>query len=137
MAVKIIVDREREIQEFVDRMRALMSGPKHRDEVPAARQLSNLDPETVLTAVAHYYGVAPESFQQRRSGAPSRDVAAWLIRHLTTSTLRELAGPFGLNHPDSVRNLIRRVDRMLAKSRTVRKDIAAIRQRLLKTENRV
>ena len=40
----------------------------------------------------------------------SRDLAAWLARELTPVTLRELSAAFGLTHPDSVRNLIRRAD---------------------------
>jgi hypothetical protein len=123
-------------QNFVDRVRSLMSGPKHRDEVPAARRLAELDPKTVLAAVAAYYGMAPEQFQQRGSGALSRDVAAWLARRLTPATLRELAPTFGVNHPDSVHNLVRRVERALAGSGTVRKDIESIRRRLLETGNR-
>jgi len=42
-------------------------------------------------------------------------VAAWLARRLTVATLRELTEPFGLSHPDSVRNLLNRADRMAAK----------------------
>ena len=40
---------------------------------------------------------------------------------------------FGLGHPDSVRNLTRRVDRALPGSSKLRQDIAAIRQKLLGT----
>jgi hypothetical protein len=43
----------------------------------------------------------------------SRDLAAWLARELTPVTLREPSAAFGLTHPDSVRNLIRRADRAL------------------------
>ncbi|MGD0040937.1 MAG: hypothetical protein ABSE84_11065, partial [Isosphaeraceae bacterium] len=48
-------------------------------------------------------------------------------------TLRELSAAFGLTHPDSVRNLIRRADRALLGSRPLRHEIEAIRHRLLKT----
>jgi hypothetical protein len=63
-------------------------------------------------------------------------VAAWVLRHDTSRTLRQLAPVFGLNHSDSTRNLIRRVDRALVRSPELRRDIDSIRQALLKTENR-
>jgi chromosomal replication initiation ATPase DnaA len=66
-----------------------------------------------------------------------RDVAAWLARRLTTATLRELAGAFGLSHPDSVSNLTRRAERAIGQSPTLRQDIEAIQKRISKTENRV
>jgi hypothetical protein len=47
---------------------------------------------------------------------------------------RELSSAFGLTHPDSVRNLIRRIDCALVNSRPLRAEIEAIRQRVLKTE---
>jgi chromosomal replication initiation ATPase DnaA len=84
--------------------------------------------------VAAHYGVDSRTFRERRGESLSRDVAAWLSRQLTTSTLRELASVFGLGHPDSVRNLTRRVDRALCDSRKLRRDIAAIREELLKFE---
>lgn len=124
-------------QEFVERMRERLRRPRHEDEVPAARRLACVDPKEVLSAVCRYYGISGEDLRRRRSGHLGRDVAAWLARRLTTATLRELSEPLGLSHPDSVRNLTRRVDRMLKRSPQFRKDIEAIRERLLKTENRV
>ena len=121
---------------FVKRLRAGMTMPRHPDAVPAARRLACYDYRAVLGAVAEYYGIAEDRFLRQRSGAVSRDLAAWLARELTPVTLRELSAAFGLTHPDSVRNLIRRVDRALVGSRPLRDEIEAIRQRLLKTENR-
>jgi chromosomal replication initiation ATPase DnaA len=84
--------------------------------------------------VAAHYGVDSQTFRKRRGGSITRDVAAWLSRQLTTCTLRELAFVFGLGHPDSVRNLTRRVDRALSDSSKLRRDIAAICEELLKVE---
>jgi hypothetical protein len=124
-------------QEFVERMRDRMNRPKHQDEVPAARRLAGLDAATVIAAVARYYGVSVESYRRRRSRDPSRDLAAWLARAMTTATLRELMEPFGLSHPDSVSNLVRRAARALARSKRLASDVNAIKSRLTKTENRV
>ena len=119
-------------------MRSLVSEPRNRDEIPAARRLAGLDAATVLTAVARYYGVGQDGFQVRRSGQWDRDVAAWLARRRSSATLRELAPAFGLSHPDSVNNLVRRVDRALAESSTLRRDIEMIEPifGFPKTENR-
>ena len=122
---------------FVQRMRDQMKQPAHEDQVPAGRQLRNVDPQRVLDAVAAHYGVSVETFRQPRSANPPRDVAAWLTRRLTTATLRELSATFGLNHPDSVNNLVRRVDRQLVASRELRGIIEAIQETLTKTGNRV
>ena len=111
-----------------------MTSPRHPDAFTAARRLACYDYRAVLEAVAKHYGIAEDRFLRQRSGAVSRDLAAWLARELTPVTRRELSAAFGLTHPDSVRNLIRRVDRALVGSRPLRDEIAAIRQRLLKTE---
>ena len=78
-----------------------------------------------------------ESYRERRSTAAGRYLAAYLAHRRTTATLRELAEPFGLCHPDSVRNLIRRAERALAESPKLNQTAAAIDEEIAKTENRV
>ena len=107
-----------------------LSEPRNQDEVPAARQLASLDAAIVLAEVARYYGVDQDCFQVRRSGLLGRDLAAWLVRHHSSATLRELAPIFGLNHPDSVNHLVRRVDLALARSSELRENIG-MTQRIL------
>jgi len=51
-------------------------------------------------------------------------------------TLRELSAAFGLTHLVSVGSLISRADRTLLGSQSLRDEIEAIRQWLLKTEMR-
>ena len=75
---------------FIEWMRSLLSEPRNQDEVPAARQLASLDAAIVLAEVARYYGVDQDCFQVRRSGLLGRDLAAWLVRHHSSATLREL-----------------------------------------------
>jgi putative transposase len=125
-------------EKFRQQIRMLVSEPRYADEVPVVHRLTGLEPATVLAAVAGYYGVGHDRFHERRSGELARDVAAWLARRRTSATLRELAPAFGLSHPDSVSNLIRRVDRAVAKSSQLRHDIEMIERSLEspKTENR-
>jgi putative transposase len=123
-------------EEFVDWIRSQIQQPRHQDEVPESRHLAGLDSRTVIAAVAEYYGIDSNQFKVRRSRELSRDVAAWLCRRLVSGTLRELVPAFGVDHPDSVRNLVRRVDRAMSTSRSVRKDVEALRDQLMKTANR-
>ena len=54
--------------------------------------------------------------------------------HRGTRFGRVIVGP-GLTHPDSVRDLIRRVDRSLPGSPALRAEVEVIRQRILRTGN--
>jgi len=91
-----------------------------------------------LEVVADRYRVDRASFTVKHRKRSSRDVAAWLARRVTTATLREWSSPFGLGHPDSVRNLIRRAEQAMQRSRTFRKEVDHIPRSLpKKNENRV
>ena len=122
---------------FAERIKAKFVQPSRPDQVRQARRLASGDPRQVILAVADYFQVDVDDYRQRRSAAAGRDFAAYLAHRHTTATLRELATPFGLNHPDSVSNLIRRAEKSLAKSPKLRKIETAIIQRLVKTGNRV
>jgi len=122
---------------FVKQIKRQYSGTSQPDQVPAARRLSALDPQRVIEAVAEHYGVDSHSYRHRRGAAPGRDLAAYLAHRRTTATLRELAEPFGLSHPDSVSNLIRRAEQALAEGTKLKKAVAAIDREMLKTGNRV
>jgi len=115
-----------------------MKNPKYDDEVPMERRLFRVPLEEVLHVVADHYRVDPASFAVKHSKESSRDVAAWLARRVTTATLRELSSPFGLGHPDSVRNLIRRAEQAMQQSRMFRKEVDQILRTLRKKDdNRV
>jgi putative transposase len=119
---------------FRKRVQREFSGISQVDQVPMARRLTALEPEAVIAAVASHYGVPTESYRQRRSSAPGRDLAAYLAHRRTTATLRELAAWFGLLHPDSVSNLIRRAERALTTSRSLASDVTMIDQQLGATQ---
>ena len=90
----------------------------------------------MIATVADCYGVSSATFQERRRGDENRDVL-WLRRRLTTATLRELAGLFGLSHPGSVSNLLPRAEQAVPDSSPLRRVIEVIEQRLIKTKNEV
>jgi putative transposase len=124
-------------ESFLTRIKNKFQNPKQPDQVRHARRLGSMDPQVVIRAVAEHYGVDTQAYRQRRSTAAGRDLAAYLAHRHTTTTLRELAAPFGLNHPDSVSNLIRRAEKQLAQSPKDRKVAMMIVQTITKTENRV
>ena len=117
---------------FLKKVKKLISKPQHIDQTPKARRLTSLDANEVITAVAAYFKASPESYQSKRSTAPGRDLAAYLAHRRTTATLRELATAFGLSHPDSVSNLIRRAQNAISGSKSKKKDLERIDELLQK-----
>ncbi|HUS39093.1 MAG TPA: hypothetical protein VMX74_06565 [Pirellulales bacterium] len=65
------------------------------------------------------------------STVAGRDLAAYLAHRRTSATLRQLAEPFVLRHPDSVSNLIRRAERQLAMSPKLKKIVTAVDRALV------
>jgi REP element-mobilizing transposase RayT len=116
-------------EKFAARIKRMLKQPRNPDEVPQWRRFER-SPADVVEAVAEFYGISVESYSVRRSQAPGRDLAAYLVHRRTTATLREVAALFGLGHPDSASNLIRRADKALAQSTKLRLDLEKIERRL-------
>lgn len=117
-------------EEFVNRIKRQVTSPTYQDEVPAWRPLDSLSVDDVLDATASHFDASRESFRRKRSGEVSRDIAAWVARRTTTATLRELSTAFGLGHPDSVHELIKRADRALTESPKLRREVELLIQTL-------
>jgi len=107
------------------------------DQVPKVRKLSSLNATEAISIVAEYFGTTVESFQTRRTASVERDIAAWMAHRRTTSTVRELSDAFGLRHPDSVSNFIRRAEAAINQSANIANQIKHLNKLLSKTENRV
>jgi hypothetical protein len=95
-------------EDFLKRMLALASGADERANRRRRRRMHPVTVEAILDATAMHYGTTADAYCGYRSGAGGRDVAAMLCRRWTTATLRELSGRFGLSHPDSASDLIKR-----------------------------
>jgi hypothetical protein len=61
-------------------------------------------------------------------------MAALVCRHFTSGTLAELPVAFGLGHPDSAANLVRRAKRRESASPQYRSRLKKIEQAMMKTE---
>ena len=109
-----------------------MTKPQNIDQTPKARRLTSLDANQVIAAVAGYFKATPENYNSKRSTSPGRDLAAYLAHRRTTATLRELAAAFGLSHPDSVSNLIRRAENAISQSKSQKQDLERLDELLRK-----
>ena len=119
-------------ESFLQRIKKLLTKPHHLDEIPQARRLMSVDAKQVIATVADFYNTSPASYQSKRSTAVGRDLAAYLAHRRTTATLRELAIVFGLTHPDSVSNLIRRAEIAISASKLQRQALSRIEELLQK-----
>ncbi len=117
---------------FLQKIKKLLNRPNHLDETPKARRLTSLDSKQVIASVAVYFSVSPSSYQSKRSAVAGRDLAAYLAHRHTTATLRELAPAFGLTHPDSVSNLIRRAQTAISTSKSKKLEVERVEELLRK-----
>ena len=113
-----------------------LAKPTKRTPKPLKRK-SQLSPEQIIAFVAEQNGELPESYQGSRATAPGRELAALLCRELTTKSLAELSRAFGLGHPDSSANLIKRARKLTSESQKVNKTHRQQKSEILKTENQV
>jgi len=91
-----------------------------------------------LGIVAEHYSVDASGYREFRSPAGGRDLAAYLCRRYSGSTLRELSIEFRFSHPDGSANLERRAKAKLQDSAELRKQCEQIERKLeLKTEDQV
>lgn len=92
--------------------------------------------DDVIEVVASMHAVNQQEYVGFRSTAAGREMAALLCRRLTSATLAQLSDRFGLGHPDSSANLVRRAKKREHESSSYRQQVAEAESLLLcKTEN--
>ena len=102
------------------------------------RRTKALSAHQIIGIVAEHYAVDARGYGEFRSPAGGHDLAAYLCRRYSGATLRELSIEFGLLHPDSSTNLVRRAKARLKDSAELRKQCEQIERKLgLKTEDQV
>ena len=90
-----------------------------------------------MATVADMHEVEPEEYVGFRALAAGREMAALLCRRYTSATLAQLSERFGLGHPDSSANLVRRAKKREQESALFRRQIARAESQLaMKTERR-
>lgn len=123
---------------FLKRMAAMADGQQGRKRGVISRRMRAYLPKEILRLVAEHHRVDPADYVGFRATAPGRELAALFCRRYTGCSLAELSKTFGLSHPDSSANLIRRAQRREKSSPRFRRQIAEIEAILApKTENQV
>jgi REP element-mobilizing transposase RayT len=125
-------------EDFLKRIVALADSKDPDRNTRRRRRLGVVTAAEIITATATVYQVDPESYRGFRSPAGGRDIAAYLCRQYTCSTLAALSQAFGLGHPDSASDLIKRGRQQLASSAQTKRKVQQIERRLdLNPESRV
>jgi putative transposase len=123
--------------DFLERLLTLADGDNQSRNQRRRRRTSVVSLDEVINATAYEYTVSAEEYDGFRSGAAGRDIAAYLCRRYTTSTLAEISLRFGLSHPDSSSDLIRRGESSLTSNANIRIRAMRIENQLgLKPESR-
>ncbi len=123
-------------EDFLKRMVALAKSQDEKRWGSLNRRLGAVTVDEVIETVAEIHEIELEQYVGFRSSAPGREMAALMCRRYTSATLAELSERFGLRHPDSSANLVRRAKQREDKSATYRRQIAqAVSQLASKTEN--
>ena len=125
-------------ESFLKKAIALAQSDDEQKRQRTTRRLKAVTAEQIISETARYYEVCPSEYVGFRSQAAGREMAALLCRRWTGETIASLSERFGLKHPDSASNLVRRAKSRAESSRQYRKAIADIEYNLeLKTENLV
>ena len=123
-------------QDFLKRVVALAAG-EDEDSLGRLRRRAGVTMvDKVMGTVAMLHDVEPQDYVGFRSLAAGREMAALLCRRYTSATLAELSKRFGLRHPDSSANLVRRAKQREKESASHRRRIAQAESQLaMNTEN--
>jgi len=106
---------------FLKRLLQLAAGESEAKNRRRVRRSAIITVDDVLEATAQEYNVSADEYHGFRSGAGGRDIAAYLCRRYTTATLAELSARFGLGHPDSSSDMIKRAKKSLETNPAVKK----------------
>jgi len=119
--------------DFKDFIRERFSSLLDNEEIPEARSLS-LTAEEVIAAVCGFYRVSREELLASRRGVEKlpRDVAVYLVRHLCRMSLSRVGMEFGVKNYSTVSSVIQRVKARAEREGRLAKEIAEIRNGLLK-----
>ena len=121
---------------FLKKAISLAQSDDDKKRQRTTRRLKAVTAEQIISETAAYHDVAPAEYVGFRSAAAGREIAAFLCRRWTGESLSVLSQRFGLAHPDSSSNLIRRAKSRMEKSKQYRQAIDDIEYNLdVKTEN--
>ncbi len=124
-------------EDFLKRMLSLAEGDDTQRNERRVRRTSIITVDDVLRATDDEYGVAVEEYHGFRSRAGGRDLSAYLCRRYTTATLAELSERFGLKHPDSSSDMVKRAKKLVNENQAIARRMNRIQKQLgVKPETR-
>jgi putative transposase len=117
-------------QKFVDRIRVMVNKQPQRDRRREARRVRGLTIARVSEVVCGEYGIEAWELSERGSRHPARAAMAYLARRHTAATNGELTEILGVSRAESVPNLTRRFEALLAGNSKVRKQLQRLEDAL-------
>ena len=121
---------------FLKQAVAMAAFPADPQRQRTIRRMIAISSDEIIVETADYFGVEPAEYIGFRSRATGREIAALLCRRWTGDSLTLLSARFGLSHPDSASNLVRKAKSRIEKSRDYRRAVEEIEYNPgLKTEN--
>jgi putative transposase len=116
---------------FINWVRETFFIQKRHAEVPESRSLAP-DSEKIKGAVCRSYGINEEDlvYSKRGMNNEPRNVAIYLMRHLTGKKLEEIGREFGINNYSSVSTVIERTKQKVATDRKFRKRLEKLKMDL-------
>jgi hypothetical protein len=120
-------------QEFIDRIREKYGAGKLNREIPSSRELMP-DPGIIMDLVCKHYNVPhPMLFESRRGTVNhARNAAIYLTRKLRKDTLKEIGIRFHIQNERTVRSVVERVRKQLAKDRNLGHEMEKITEMIQK-----
>ena len=117
-------------QEFIDRIKSIVSGQPRRDRRREARRVRGLSLSQLSEIVCSEYSIERSELSRRGSRHPARAAMAYLARRHTSATNGDLTEILGVSRAESVPNLTRRFESWLSTDRPVRKELERLEQEL-------
>ena len=121
---------------FINHTLALAASGDEQQRQRTSRRFNAVTVSEIIAATAAHHGVEPSEYIGFQNSAAGRELAALLCHRWTGESLSSLSKHFGLAHPDSSSNLIRRAKKRCEESQGYRRTVTTLdRTIVLKTEN--
>ena len=121
--------------DFIDWIKGKYYLSRTDEDVPETKQLIP-DPEKILKAVCHYYGINRDELNKSQRGFfnEPRNVAIYLMRQLRRDRLKQICDHFQMEKYSSVSSVIERMKKELKKDKTLLSRVKEISVLIIKDQ---
>ncbi len=115
----------------------MFSELSNRPEIPASKDLAP-DVTKVMSCVCEHYGVSINELLVSKRGTENlpRDIAIYFVRQFCCLTLPSIGQEFEIHNYSTVSSVVQRMKLRVAKDKHLQVDVEAIRQKILKGQER-